>query len=40
MLEGVSHQDTILTDNGTQFAEEPRNGNTLYFRSMRFGMIC
>ncbi len=31
---------TILTDNGIQFAEQPRNRNTPYSRPMRFDMIC
>lgn len=31
---------TILTDNGIQFAEQPRNRNTIYARPMRFDMIC
>ena len=31
---------TILTDNGIQFAEQPRNRNTAYSRQMRFDMIC
>jgi hypothetical protein len=31
---------TILTDNGIQFAEQPRNRNTAYSRPMRFDMIC
>ncbi len=31
---------TILTDNGIQFAEQPRNRNTPYSRQMRFDMIC
>lgn len=30
----------ILTDNGIQFAEHPRNRNTAFSRQMRFGMIC
>ena len=29
-----------LTDNGIQFAEQPRNRNTIYSRPMRFDMIC
>ena len=41
MLEAVPYQvHTILTDNGIQFAEQPRNRNTLYSRPMRFDMIC
>ncbi len=31
---------TILTDNGIQFAGQPRNRNTAYSRQMRFDMIC
>jgi transposase InsO family protein len=31
---------TILTDNGIQFAEQPRNRNTAWSRQMRFDMIC
>ena len=30
---------TILTDNGIQFAEQPRNRNTAHSRPMRFDMI-
>ena len=38
---GSSYQvHTILTDNGVQFAEQPRNRNTVYSRPMRFDMIC
>ena len=41
MLEAVPHQvHTIFTDNGIQFAEQPRNRNTIYSRPMRFDMIC
>lgn len=41
MLEAVPYQvRTILTDNGIQFAEQPRNRNTAYSRPMRFDMIC
>lgn len=41
MLEAVAyHVHTILTDNGIQFAELPRNLNTAYSRPMRFDMIC
>ena len=41
MLEAVPYQVyTILTDNGIQFAEQPRNRNTAYSRPMRFDMIC
>ena len=31
---------TILTDNGIQFTEQPRNRNTAWSRQMRFDMIC
>jgi len=31
---------TILTDNGIQFSEQPRNRKTPYSRPMRFDMIC
>ncbi|GCE88556.1 transposase [Komagataeibacter diospyri] len=31
---------TILTDNGIQFAERPRNRGMAWSRSMRFDMIC
>ncbi|MFT8355658.1 MAG: IS481 family transposase [Gluconobacter japonicus] len=31
---------TILTDNGIQFADQPRNRNTASSRPMRFDMIC
>ena len=31
---------TILTDNGIEFAEQPRNRNTAWSRQMRFDMIC
>jgi transposase InsO family protein len=41
MLEAVPYQiHTILTDNYIQFAEQPRNLNTIYSRPMRFDMIC
>ncbi len=41
MLEAVPYQvHTILTNNGIQFAEQPRNRNTIYSRPMRFDMIC
>ncbi len=37
MLEAVPYQvHTVLTDNGIQFAEQPRNRNTAYSRPMRF----
>ena len=41
MLEAVPYRvHTILTDNGIQFAEQPRNRNTIYSRKRRFDMIC
>ncbi|CAM5436201.1 IS481 family transposase [Frigidibacter albus] len=41
LLEAVPYQaHTILTDNGIQFAEQPRNRNTITSRPMRFDMIC
>jgi transposase InsO family protein len=41
LLEVVPYRiHTILTDNGIQFAEQPRNRNTIYSRKMRFDMIC
>ena len=41
MLEAVPYRvHTILTDNGIQFAEQPRNRNTAYSRPMRFDIIC
>ena len=41
LLESVPYQiHTILTDNGIQFAEQPRNRNTIHSRPMRFDMIC
>ncbi|WP_299776083.1 IS481 family transposase, partial [uncultured Tateyamaria sp.] len=41
LLEAVPYRiHTILTDNGIQFAEQPRNRNTIYSRPMRFDMIC
>ena len=40
-LEAVPYQlHTIFADNGIQFAEQPRNRNTIYSRPMRFDMIC
>ncbi len=33
-------RSTILTDNGIQFAEQPRNRNTIISRPVRFDMIC
>ncbi len=41
LLDAVPYRiHTILTDNGIQFAELPRNRNTIYSRPMRFDMIC
>ncbi len=41
LLDAVPYRlHTILTDNGIQFAEQPRNRNTVISRSMRFDMIC
>jgi transposase InsO family protein len=40
MPEAVPYQSTILADKGIQFAEQPRNRNTIYSRPMRFDMIC
>ena len=41
MLETVPCQvHAVLTDNGIQFAEQPRNRNTIYSRPMHFDMIC
>ena len=41
LLETLPYQlHTILTDNGIQFAEQPRNRNTNISRPMRFDMIC
>ncbi len=41
LLEAVPYQiHTILTDNGVQFAEQPRNRNVIVSRPMRFDMIC
>lgn len=41
MLEVVPYQvHTVPTDNGIQFAEQPRNRNTIYSRPMCFDMIC
>jgi hypothetical protein len=34
------HVHTTLTDNGIQFAKQPRNLNFAYSRQMRFDMIC
>ncbi|KTQ83945.1 transposase [Aureimonas ureilytica] len=41
LLQAVPYRiHTILTDNGIQFAEQPRNRNTAWSRQMRFDMIC
>ena len=41
LLESVPYRiHTILTDNGIQFAEQPRNRDSITFRMMRFDMIC
>lgn len=41
MIETVPYQvHTVLTVNGIQFAEQPRNRNTIYSRPMRLDMIC
>ena len=41
VLDAVPYRiHTILTDNGIQFAEQPRNRNKPYSRPMRFDMIC
>ena len=41
MLEAVPYPvNTILADNGIQFAEQPRNRNTNYSRPMRLDMFC
>ena len=41
VLEAVPYKiHTILTDNGIQFCEQPRNRNTIYSRPMRFDIIC
>ena len=41
LLESVPYKiHTILTDNGIQFAEQPRNRDSITFRKMRFDMIC
>ena len=38
--EAVPYQvHTVLADNGTQFAERPRNRNTIVSRPMRFDLI-
>ena len=41
LLEAVPYRiHTILSDNGIQFTEQPRNRNTIYSRPMLFDMIC
>jgi len=41
LLEAVPYKiHTILTDNGIQFAEQPRNRNSITYRKMRFDLIC
>ena len=41
LLEAVPYRiQTILTDNGIQVAEQPRNRNTIISRPMRFDLIC
>ena len=41
VLEAVPYRiHTILTDNGIQFAEQPRNRDKPYSRPTRFDMIC
>ena len=41
LLEAVPYKiHTILTDNGIQFAEQPRNRNKPYSRPIRFDLIC
>ncbi len=41
LLESVPYRiHTVLTDNGIQFAEQPRNRDSITFRKMRFDMIC
>ena len=41
LLEAVPYKiHTILTDNGIQFAEQPRNRDSVTFRKMRFDLIC
>jgi transposase InsO family protein len=41
LLEVVPYRiHTVLTDNGIQFAEQPRNRNTILSRISRFDMIC
>lgn len=41
LLDAVPYRiHTILTDNGIQFADQPRNRNTIISLPMRFDMIC
>ncbi len=41
LLDAVPYRiHTILTDNGIQFAEQPRNRNTVLSRPTHFDMIC
>lgn len=41
LLDAVPYKiHTILTDNGIQFAEQPRNRDSVTFRKMRFDLIC
>lgn len=41
MLEAAPYQvHTIHPDNSIQFAEQPRNRNTIYSKSMRLDMVC
>ena len=41
LLQAVPYRiHTILTDNGIQFAEQPRHRNTAWPRQLRFDMIC
>lgn len=41
LLQAVPYKiHTILTDNGIQFADQPRNRDKPYSRPMRFDMIC
>lgn len=36
----ISSNTLFRTRHGKEFAEQPRNRNTIYSRPMRFGMIC
>ena len=41
LLEAVPYRvHTILTDNGIQFAEQPRNRDSVTFSKIRFDLIC